>query len=58
MTKIKVNIQSTDRLNKREIGIWDTITDTIKCVCNRVFKRKDVLQKGIIDYGVISNKKK
>ena len=49
MTKIKVNIQAPDR-TKREVGILDTITDTIKCIKDRVFKRKDVIEKGIIEH--------
>ena len=38
--KYKVNIQAPDKPEKREIGILDTITETIKCVGNRIFKKK------------------
>ena len=53
MSKYKVNIQAPDKPEKREIGIWDTMTDTIKCIKNRIFKRKDIENKGIINHGLI-----
>ena len=41
MAKYKVNIQAPDK-GVRECGIWNTVTNTVKCVCNRVFGRKEV----------------